>query len=91
MPSFNKCASQFQPITQERAQISDLTNEWVKDREKMKVKTLNLYSSNELNYILGHKKVDKAKIPKIILFYIKWQIKTLIKRQKDVIPFLGWC
>jgi len=35
-------------------QISYLTNEWVKDDEKMKVKTLNLYSSNALNYILGH-------------------------------------
>ena len=50
------------------AQISDLTNECVKDDEKMKVKTLNLYSSNDLNYILGHLKADKVKILKSYCF-----------------------
>jgi hypothetical protein len=42
----------------------------VRDDEKMKVKTLNLYSSNDLNYILGHKKADKAKIPKSYCFIL---------------------
>jgi hypothetical protein len=71
MPSFNKCASQFQPKNPSVALISDLTNELVKDHEKMRVKTLNIYCINDLILLLGHKKVDKAKILKIILFYIK--------------------
>ena len=70
--SFNKCTSLNQPNTQERAQISDLTNEWVRDNKKMRVKTLNIYCINDLILLLGHKKADKAKILKIILFYIKW-------------------
>jgi hypothetical protein len=41
--SFNKCASLNQPITQERAQISDLLMESVSCDEKMKMKILHLY------------------------------------------------
>ena len=43
----------------------------MRDDEKMRVKTLNIYCINYLILLLGHKKVDKAKILKIILFYIK--------------------
>jgi hypothetical protein len=44
---------------------------------------------HELISILGHKKVDKAKILNYIVFTLKCQIKTLTKQQNDVIPFLG--
>jgi hypothetical protein len=43
----------------------------VRDDDKMRVKTLNIYCINDLILLLGHKKADKAKILKIILFYIK--------------------
>jgi hypothetical protein len=43
----------------------------VKDHDKMRVKTLNIYCTMTQFYILGHEKADKAKILKIILFYIK--------------------
>ena len=60
------------PNTQERAPISDLTNEWVScDHRRMRVKTLNIYCINDLIYFLGHKKVDKAIISKLYCFYIK--------------------
>ena len=70
MPSFNKCGSQFQPKNPSVAQISDLTNEWVRDDEKMS-KNPQFILYHDLISLLGHKKADKAKILNIILFYIK--------------------